>query len=142
MARLPLIYAAFLGLAVFSTPALRAQDAQSPGKQRPAPKVQEPPEEDEGEKPTEYSFNPLQAEKEMKVGAYYYKKGSYKAAARRFREATKWNPTLADAFLRLGESEEKLKDDKAAHEAYAKYLELAPEAKDAASIRKKLEHHH
>ncbi len=101
--------------------------------------MQEPPEEDAGEKPKEYSFNPLQAEKEMKVGAYYFKKGSYKAAARRYREATKWNPTFADAFLRLGESEEKLKDDKSAHEAYSKYLELAPDAKDAASIRKKLD---
>ena len=99
---------------------------------------QEPPEEDDSLKPKEYSFNPLEAERDLKVGNYYFKKGNYKAAASRFREATRWNPTYAEAFLRLGESEEKLKDKPASQEAYAKYLELAPDAKDAESIKKKL----
>ena len=99
---------------------------------------QEPPEEDESVAPKTYSFNPLEAEKDLKVGLYYFKKGNYKASASRFREATLWNPTFAEAFLRLGESEEKLKDKKAADEAYAKYLELAPDAKDAESVKKKL----
>jgi hypothetical protein len=31
-----------------------------------------------------------------------------------------------------------MKDSKAAHEAYAKYLELAPDSKEAASVKKKL----
>ncbi len=101
-------------------------------------KEQEPPEEDEELKPKEYSFNPLQATRELKTGDFYFKKGNYKAAARRFREATRWDPTSAHAFLRLGEAEEKLHDAKAAQEAYAKYLELDPEAKDAERIRKKL----
>ena len=99
---------------------------------------QEPPEEDESQKPKEYSFNPLEAEKDVRVGAYYFKRGNYKAAMSRFLEATKWNPSNAEAFLRLGESEEKLKDKKAAGDAYAKYLELAPDAKDAEAIKKKL----
>jgi len=99
---------------------------------------QEPPEEDESLAPKTYSFNPLEAEKDLKVGLYYFKKGNYKASTSRFREATLWNPTYAEAFLRLGESEEKLKDKKAADEAYSKYLALAPDAKDAESIKKKL----
>jgi tetratricopeptide (TPR) repeat protein len=99
---------------------------------------QEPPEEDESLAPKTYSFNPLEAEKDLKVGLYYFKKGNYKASTNRFREATLWNPTFAEAFLRLGESEEKLKDKKAADEAYTKYLALAPDAKDAESIKKKL----
>lgn len=102
------------------------------------PQEQEPPEEDESQKPKEYSFNPLEAEKDVRVGSYYYKRGNYKAAMSRFLEATKWNPSYAEAFLRLGESEEKLKDRKAAGVAYAKYLELAPDAKDADVIKKKL----
>ncbi len=106
---------------------------------RPAPPgPQEPAEEDESLAVKEYSFNPLQAEKEIKVGAYYLKKGSYRAAARRFREATRWNPGSAEAWLKLGEAQEKLKDKDAAREAYAKYLELKPDAKNAAEIRKKL----
>jgi predicted TPR repeat methyltransferase len=45
---------------------------------------------------------------------------------------------MADAWLRLGEAQDKLKDRKAAKEAYVKYLELAPDAKNAAEIRKKI----
>ena len=101
-------------------------------------KEQEPPEEDESLKPKEYAFNPLEAERDVKVGTYYFKKGNYKAAASRFREATRWNPGYAEAYLRLGESAEKMKDKTAAQEAYAKYLELAPDAKDAEAIKKKL----
>lgn len=99
---------------------------------------QEPPEEDESVAPKTYSFNPLEAEKDLKIGLYYFKKGNYKASTSRFKEATLWNPSFAEAFLRLGESEEKLKDEKAAEEAYKKYLALAPDAKDAEAVKKKL----
>jgi tetratricopeptide (TPR) repeat protein len=115
-------------------------------KKRPAdPKSQqtqeqEPPEEDESLAPKTYSFNPLEAEKDLKVGLYYFKKGNYKASTSRFREATLWNPSFAEAFLRLGESEEKLKDKKAADEAYTKYLTLAPDSKEAEAVKKKLAH--
>lgn len=102
------------------------------------PQEQEPPEEDESLAPKTYSFNPLEAEKDLKVGLYYFKKGNYKAAVNRFREATLWNPTYAEAFLRLGEGEEKLKDKKAAQEAYEKYVALAPDEKQAEAIKKKL----
>jgi len=118
------------------------QEKQKP----PAPKQppqkqtqeQEPPEEDESLKPKEYSFNPLEAEHDLKVGNYYFKKGNYKGALNRFREATLWNPTYAEAFLRLGDTQEKMKDKQAAQEAYAKFLELSPDGKEADAVRKKL----
>ena len=112
-------------------------------KERPQPassaKEEVPKEEDTtlGEK--EYAFNPLQAEKEVRVGEFYFKKGKYRAAAERFREATKWNNGSAEAWLRLGDAEEKQKDPKAEKEAYAKFLDLSPDAKNAPEIRKKLE---
>jgi tetratricopeptide (TPR) repeat protein len=112
------------------------QESKAPPKSQP--QEQEPPEEDESLKPKEYAFNPLEAERDVKIGDFYFKKGDYKAAASRFREATKWNPAYAEAYLRLAKSEEKMKDQPAAREAYAKYLELAPDAKDAADIKKKL----
>jgi len=112
--------------------------SKAPEQAKPEVQEQEPPEEDESLKPKEYTFNPLEAEKDLKVGNYYFKKGNYKGALNRFREATKWNPNYAEAYLRLGESEEKMKDTKAAHEAYAKFLELAPDSKEAASVKKKL----
>ena len=97
-----------------------------------------PPEEDKSTATTEYSFNPLQAKKDITVGNQYFKKGSFRAAAGRFSEATKWNEGDTEAWLRLGETEEKLKDHQAARDAYAKYLELAPDAKNVAEIQKKI----
>ena len=105
----------------------------------PQPREQEPPEEDESLVPKVYSFNPLQAVREVKIGNYYFKKGNFRAAAQRFLEATRWDGTLAEAFLRLGEAREKQRDRKAAAEAYAKYLEIAPDAKDAADVKKRLD---
>ena len=107
--------------------------------QKPTPAVQEPAEEDKTlAPPKEYSFNPLQAEGELKTGEFYFKKGNFKAASLRFREATKWNPQSAQAYLRLGNALEKAKDMKGAREAYTKYIELAPDAKNAPEIKKKL----
>jgi tetratricopeptide (TPR) repeat protein len=129
---------------LFLTGALWPQQDKTPAKSKtpeqakPQVQEQEPPEEDETQAPKEYSFNPLRAENDLKVGNFYFKKGNYKGAVNRFREATKWNPNYAEAYLRLGDSEEKMKDPKAAREAYAKYLELAPDSKEAASVKKKL----
>jgi tetratricopeptide (TPR) repeat protein len=106
--------------------------------QPPTETEQEPPEEDEALRPKEYTFNPLQAEKEMKIGAFYFKKGSFKAAMLRFEEATKWNPALAEAWMHLGEAREKMKDAPGAAAAYKKYVELAPDSKQAVNIKKKL----
>ncbi len=104
-----------------------------------------PAEEDSALGEKTYSFNPLQAQKEVQTGNYYYHKGSFRAAEGRFKEATLWNSGYDEAWLRLGEAEEKLHDKKAAKEAYEKYVELASDQKDpkdqkrAAEIRKKIE---
>jgi tetratricopeptide (TPR) repeat protein len=126
---------AVLGLAAW-LPAQRPEPARQ---QEPAAAQEaEPPEEDESAAPREYAFNPLQAVKEIRVGNYYFKKGSYRAAALRYEEATKWDPGNAEAYLRLGDALTRQKDKKGAAEAYAKYLEIAPDAKNAAEIRKRI----
>jgi len=133
--------------------ALHAQDPKS--QQAPAPSqgelkterpqparngpVAAPPEEDKSLTVTNYSFNPLESQKDVGVGNQYFKAGDYRAAAGRYRDATKWNDANSDAWLRLGEAAEKNKDKEAAKEAYAKYLKLEPDAKNAAEIRKKIE---
>jgi tetratricopeptide (TPR) repeat protein len=113
------------------------------GETTPTPQVLDkdglPPEENKSIAVKEYAFNPLQALKEIRTGNYYFKKGAFRAAAGRFEEATKWNDGEPEAWLRLGEAEEKLKDNKAAAKAYTKYLELANDAKNSDEIRKKLE---
>jgi Tfp pilus assembly protein PilF len=105
----------------------------------PQAAVQEPPEEDINPQAVkEYTFNPLQAVKEIRVANYYFKKGSYRAAAKRFEEALKWDPNSVEAYLRLGDTRTKLGDTAAARTAYEKYLELEPDSKESSSLRKKL----
>jgi len=108
---------------------------QTPG---PKPDEQEPPEEDESLKPKEYTLNPLEAERNVTAGNFYFKKGNFRAALKRYVEATKWDPTSGEAFLKLAEADERVKDYPNARDAYTKYLELVPDAKNAAEIRKKI----
>jgi tetratricopeptide (TPR) repeat protein len=118
--------------------------AQQPPKEPDGPPPAEgadslPPQEDKPKAGDVYTFNPLRSKKDVTVGEFYFKKSDYKAAAGRFREATKWNDSNAEAWLRLGDAEEKMNDAKAAREAWEKYLQLAPQAKNAAEVRKKIE---
>jgi len=102
-------------------------------------KEQDPPEEDESFLSNQhYSFNPLQSRKELEVGKHYFKSRKYKAAAGRFREATKWDDANAEAWLLLGKAMEQLHDVGSAKVAYLKYLGLTPAAKDAPKIQKRL----
>ncbi len=131
-------------------PQSQSQSQPQLQKQRSAPptsdKEEIPPEEDTSVTEKTYSFNPLQAQKELQTGNFYYHKGSYRAAEGRYKEATLWNNGYDEAWLRLGETEEKLRDKKAARAAYQKYLELASDQKDekdqkkVEEIRKKVEH--
>jgi tetratricopeptide (TPR) repeat protein len=118
---------------------LPAQPAAQPRKQQPAAAVeQEPPEEDPDLKPREYTFNPLEASRNITAGNFYFKKGNYRAASRRYLEAGKWDPTSAEAQLKLGETDEKLRDFAGAREAYLKYLMLASDAKDSDAVKKRI----
>ncbi len=115
-------------------------EKQDQPKQPPKEEEQAPPDEDAINQNKIYTFNPVQAKKELAQGEFYFKtRHNYRAAANRFREATKWNPGFAEAWLRLGDAAEKQNDKKTVAEAYAKYLELQPDAKNAPEIRKRLE---
>ena len=132
-----LAIACVLPLVAQEKPELKRRDGKA------SPKVTkqeaEMPDEDTSVGTHEYGFNPVQAQKEIRTGNYYFKKGAFRAAAGRFEEATKWNSGEPEAWLRLGEADEKLRDRKGARAAYTKYLELATDSKMADEIRKKLE---
>ncbi|MBV8842238.1 MAG: tetratricopeptide repeat protein [Bryobacterales bacterium] len=113
--------------------------AQEPGPPAPqAPKPEDLPEEDQTLKPKEYALNPLESAKNVNVGNQYFKKGNYRAAANRYKEATLWDPGSAEAFVKLGEALERVHDFPAARQAYTKYLEIAKDAKDADAIQKRM----
>jgi len=115
---------------------LHAQESQLPPP--PPPRPQDLAEEDEALKPKEYPLNPLESAKNLNVGNQYMKKGNYRAAANRYKEATLWDPGSAEAFERLGEALEHVHDFVPAREAYTKYLDLAKDAKDADAIRRRI----
>jgi Flp pilus assembly protein TadD len=110
---------------------------EKPEVQVPDP-AQLPPEEDDDAKPEQFSFNPVKSKRDVEVGKLQLKKGNLKGAASRFTTATKWNEANAEAWLLLGEVEEKRTDPKAARAAYQKYLELVPTAKNAAEVKKRM----
>lgn len=116
-----------------------AKSEKSQADQTQIDKSELPPEEDKGDAPRTFSFNPVQSQRELTAGDYYFKKGNYIAAVSRYDEATKWNDGNALAWKSLGEAQQKRSNDKAARAAYEKYLELSPDAKDASEIKKRLE---
>ena len=85
------------------------------------------------------AFNPVQSKKFVAVGDFYFKKNDFKAATQRYRDATRYNDANAEAWLKLGESEEKRGSPKNARAAYEKYLQLAPNARNAPEIKKRLD---
>ena len=120
------------------------QDNSKPQlEQRTPPKTsgkqEVPPEEDKSFLSEEHSFNPLQSQKSVEVGDHYFHNGKLQGAIYRYQDATLWNDGNAEAWLKLGKAEEKAKDSEAAKKAYTQYLALAPDAKDAGAIRKRLQ---
>jgi tetratricopeptide (TPR) repeat protein len=113
-----------------------AAKAEAPKADIPADEM--PPEEDKSDAPKTFSFNPVQSKREVTAGDYYFKKGNYLAALSRYDEATKWNDGNAEAWLRLGETQEKRSNARGAREAYQKFLELAPDDKSAPEVKKRL----
>jgi tetratricopeptide (TPR) repeat protein len=126
-------------LSVFLTLPLAAQESKPPAPPAaPTVQEQEPPEEDPDLKPKEYSFNPLEASRNITAGNFYFKKGNFRAASRRFLEASKWDPTSAEAVLRLGEADEKLHDFNGAREAYQKFITVSSDGKEIEAVKKRI----
>ena len=102
--------------------------------QSQAPGDESLPEEDESERKTEYTYNPLQAQHELNVGNFRNKK--YNSALGRYSEATKWNPGWPEAYLKLGKTEAKLHQKDAAKKSLDKVIQLSPDSKEAREARK------
>ena len=127
-------------LSAVETPVTLAQQSSSNTQQqaKPAPDQAEPPEEDESLIPEKIPFDPMAAERSIKVGDYYFHKGNARAALKRYELASKYNPSSPEAFFKVGEAEEKLKDTDAAKLAFEKVIHLAPNTKLAEEAQKKM----
>ena len=122
-------------LIALAAPAQELKTRPKENPQQPAVMV----DEDEDLLPqTTYAFNPIQAEKELKIGSFYEKKGNERAAAARYLEATRWNPSFADAYLRLAEMRDELSQPAEALDAYRRFVQLKPDHGKADKARERI----
>jgi tetratricopeptide (TPR) repeat protein len=115
-----------------------AAQKQAGQQQQGIPDETNPPEEDEAVAPKKYVLNPLESDRNIKVGNFYWNKKDYRGALDRYKDATRYNPRSPEAFLKVAETEEKLHNEESAKAAYQKVISLAPDSKFAAVARKKL----
>ena len=92
-----------------------------------AQRGQLPPEPEEEAKP--YVSPP--AWKSVEIGDFYLKRKRFRAALSRYQEAVKTDPYYAQGYLGLGKVYDRLRLRQKALDAYRKYLDLLPSAKDA-----------
>src|SRR3954470_22024921 len=119
-----MLHLARLVMVFFTGPANPQQAAPPPPAQQ-VPDESTLPEEDESLAPEKFVLNPLESERNVRVGDYYWGKHKYRAALKRYEWATKYNPSSAQAFYKVGEAEEKLKNQDAAKLAFQKVVMLA-----------------
>ncbi len=93
----------------------------------PAPDVQEL-----------HSYNPHEADKQVEIGTFYFKRNNYRAAESRFEEALDYMPNHAEAIFHLAEAQEKLGKNDQARANYEKYLKILPEGAFAQPAKKAL----
>jgi tetratricopeptide (TPR) repeat protein len=71
----------------------------------------------------------------VEAGNVYLKRGALQGALSRFQEALKDNPHYAPAYLGLGKVYERKKQKQKSLDAYQRYLDELPSAKDAAEAK-------
>ncbi len=76
-------------------------------------------------------YTPPAAWKSVEIGDYYMRRKEYRGALSRYQEAVTTDPDYARGYLGLGKAYEKLHYPRKALDAYQKYLDLRPSAKDA-----------
>ena len=105
---------------------------------QPVPDQSTLPEEDETVAPEKFVLNPLESDRNIRVGNFYFNKRDYRGALGRYERASKFNPNSAEAFFKIGEAEEKLHDAEKAKLAFKKVVDLAPDSKLGREAKKKL----
>lgn len=84
-------------------------------------------------------WNPHKAMKNVEVGDYYFKRGNYRAAISRYREALEWKPKDAIATFKLAQALEKTDQKSESAEQYQAYLKILPHGIYAEDCKKALE---
>ncbi len=67
----------------------------------------------------------------MEIGDFYLRRKRYRAALSRYQEAIKTDPYYAQGYLGLGKVYDRIGLKQKALDAYRRYLDLLPSAKEA-----------
>lgn len=86
-----------------------------------------------------HTWDPHRASKDIEVGDFYFKRGNYKAAEDRYREALTYKKDDAVATFRLAESLEKLGALDDARAEYESYLKILPHGSEVQRAQKAIE---
>jgi tetratricopeptide (TPR) repeat protein len=100
----------------------------------PVARTQQGKKPSEAESETEPYISPP-AWKSVEIGDFYLKRRRFRAALSRYQEALTTDPYSAPGYLGLGKVYDRLGLSQKALEAYRKYLDLLPSAKDAAAAK-------
>ena len=113
----------------------QSRDSRKPGLIRDTA-VAEGKETNEEAEPKER--NPLLAEKNVKIGDFYYKRKNYKAAIQRYLEALEYQPNLIEAYEALAQTYEKNDQTEKAIDTYKDFLKKYPDSPKSSDFRSKL----
>jgi tetratricopeptide (TPR) repeat protein len=83
-------------------------------------------------------YNPMMAEKTLKIGDFYFKRKNYAAAIQRYIEALQYQPNRVDAYEALGRTYEKTGDISKAVTLYKDFIAKNPDSAKASEFRSKL----
>jgi tetratricopeptide (TPR) repeat protein len=78
------------------------------------------------DKPKEY--NPLEAERNFRVGDFYFKRKNYTAAAQRYLEAIEYQPNLVKAYQALSQAYERKGDTEKARRVCLDFIQRNPDS--------------
>src|SRR5206468_7829165 len=89
-------------------------------------------------KEKEKVFSPLEAEKNLRVGDFYFKKKNYSAAIQRYVQALQHQPSLVRAYESLGKAYEKNGERAKALNVYKDFLQKFPDSPKAPDFRSRI----
>ena len=72
--------------------------------------------------------DPVEAERHIRVGDFYFKRKNFKAAGERYREAVKYFPRRPDSYFKLIRALEKMEKFEKALAVCREFIEANPEA--------------
>jgi tetratricopeptide (TPR) repeat protein len=85
------------------------------------------------------TYDPVSAEDDIEVGAFYMHKGDIDAAISRYKDAIRLRSNFAKPRLLLAEAYEKKHDKASALKYYKEYLEVFPKAPDAKKVQSRID---